>query len=218
MARKESRVRHLSDGVCWQRPVQPDARGQLERQPATPLTGGAAGAIGPAPGQPCPPPSLDPTRVNSDGVRKLPALAISAPNGDPGSPPFRAPPPVQLDERSGRGSNNQLVSMDMDRAAPAPSSLLLVHPSHGRAPTRRNCRLPLACLALLGRCLPRPIAAPAVPRRAGHLPTRTLRAPAKTILHPQGYNGYPGGDAAWEREKAREGRGCETDRDSQNSR
>ncbi|KAG9120129.1 hypothetical protein FRC07_004511 [Ceratobasidium sp. 392] len=55
-------------------------------------------------------------------------LALNAPNSCPGSPPFRAPSPVQLYEGSGRGSSNQLAPMDMDRALPAPSSLLLVHP------------------------------------------------------------------------------------------
>ncbi|KAG9092991.1 hypothetical protein FS749_015281 [Ceratobasidium sp. UAMH 11750] len=74
-----------------------------------PLTGGTAGAIGPAPGQSRPP---RPDSRGPDGlpgpVRELPALAISAPNGRPGSPPFRAPPPVQLDEHCARSPSTRL--------------------------------------------------------------------------------------------------------------
>ncbi|KAG9092992.1 hypothetical protein FS749_015282 [Ceratobasidium sp. UAMH 11750] len=94
-------------------PLNPMHGGNSDISPPPPLTDSAAGAIGPAPGQSHPP---RPDSRGPDGlpgpVRELPALAISAPNACPGSPPFRAPPPLQLDERSGRGSSNQLAPMD----------------------------------------------------------------------------------------------------------
>ncbi|KAG9097674.1 hypothetical protein FRC06_007314 [Ceratobasidium sp. 370] len=87
-----------------------------------------------------------------------------------------------------RGSSNQLAPMDMDRAPPAPSSLLLVHP---QSPSPR-----------------------------GPPPTNSYatRPSQNNFAPPQGYNGYPGSDAAWEREKAsREAWDRESDRDGRSS-
>ncbi|KAG9094846.1 hypothetical protein FS749_011711 [Ceratobasidium sp. UAMH 11750] len=63
-------------------PFNPMHGGNSNIAPPPPLTGGAAGAIGPTPGQSRPP---QPDWRGPDGlpgpVRELPALAVSAPNG-----------------------------------------------------------------------------------------------------------------------------------------
>ncbi|QRW05628.1 general transcriptional corepressor ssn6 [Ceratobasidium sp. AG-Ba] len=205
-------------------PFNPMHGGSANVGPPPPLTGGVAGAIGGAPGQPRPP---RPDSRGPDGgpIRELPALALNAPNGRPTSPPFRAPPPVQLDERSGRGSSNQLAPMDMDRAPPA-SSLLLVHPQ-SQGPNANPTQLPPppSLSGAAGSAFPegeRRTRSPS-PRGppAGSYATRPSQS---NFAPPQGYNGYPGGEAPRDREWAgrergdREMRDRESDREGRSSR
>ncbi|KAG8709606.1 hypothetical protein FRC08_018229 [Ceratobasidium sp. 394] len=49
------------------------------------------------------------------------------------------------------------------------------------------------------------------PSPHGPPPNLYATRPSQNNFAPQGYNGYPGSDAAWEREKAREAQGCESD-------
>ncbi|KAG9103304.1 glucose repression mediator protein [Ceratobasidium sp. 370] len=203
-------------------PFNPMHGGNSNVGPPPPLTGGAAGGVGPAPGQSRPP---RPDSRGPDGlpgsVRELPALAISAPNGRPGSPPFRAPPPVQLDERSGRGSSNQLAPMDMDRAPPAPSSLLLVHPQSQASANQTQLPPPPTLSGAAGSSFAETERRTRSPSPRGPPPTNSYatRPSQNNFAPPQGYNGYPGSDAAWEREKAsREARDRESDRDGRSSR
>lgn len=219
-------------------PMHGGGAGSAGVGPPPPLTGGAAVAVGPGPGPGQPrlarPDSRGPAPDGIAGsVRELPALAINGQGGRSGTPPFqgRAPPPVQLDERSGRGSSNQLAPMDMDRAPPAPSSLLLVHPqSQGSSANQTQLPPPPTLAGAAGGSF-------AEADRRTRSPSPRLPPPAHSyatrpgqnnFAPPQGYNGYPGnGDAGWEREKAgrdrererdREVREREAERDSRSSR
>lgn len=204
--------------------------------PPPPLTGGPA--VGTALPRPTRPDSRGPPLPDVAGgsTRELPALLANPRGGSP--PPFHAPPPVQLDEGSGRGSSTRLPqmapSLDLDRdrdrdrdRAPPPSSLFSRSQSQG---PNGSHQLP-----------PPPLAAGASGYPEGD---RRTRSPSPHRLPPPGNyagrpgpnslgpsssyaSGYPNGDPVWERERSgrererereREPRDRESDRESRSSR
>ncbi|KAG8784048.1 hypothetical protein FRC12_019016 [Ceratobasidium sp. 428] len=213
-------------------------------------------------------------------VCELPALTLNALNGRSGSPPSRAPPPVQLNGHYGCRSSNRLASIDMDccpqnihptayagnglfnpihagglsvgplplspvallarlvplptsrvrlnpthaNLPPAPSSLLLVHPQ-SQGPNANQTQLPpppslsgAAGSSFASSDYRTGSPSPHGPPPAGSYSTCPSQ---NNFAPPQGYNGYPSGEAAWEREKGRDrdhdARDRESDRESRSS-
>ncbi|CAE6519496.1 unnamed protein product [Rhizoctonia solani] len=195
--------------------------------PPPPLTGGPASGSVPPP-RPARPDSRGPL-PDAGSSRELPALGINAPNARGASPPFHAPPPLQLDEGSGRGSSTrlpQMAPMDIDRAPPPPSSLFR---SQSQGPNANPNQLPPPPAIAAGASYPD------VDRRT--------RSPSPRLPPPGNYPGRPGlnshgqgssyssgylnGEPAWERERGgrererereREARDRESDRESRSSR